>query len=256
MMTSEIVGRMQERFPNQIEVLDDCDWDSFDFGDTNADGENTPNRSRLMIGFVYVWENRVNGKRYVGLHVGSEDDGYVGSGVAFKRAIEKYGIENFSRTIVYREEQSVRRLYEAVYSIINALNAVKDPTFYNLTNTDPKNVVGPGQRLITDQHRKNISNAKKGKPLSEANRLALKKPKSRVPPFSEERRRAMSKARKGKPGKIPSLETREKMRLSQLGKPGTITGKKWANDGTKNMLCFEHEKPENWSWGQLRDRKK
>ena len=47
-----------------------------------------------MIGFIYLWINKITGKKYVGLHVGLPADKYVGSGVIFKRAVEKYGIEN------------------------------------------------------------------------------------------------------------------------------------------------------------------
>lgn len=38
-MTSEIVRKMQSRFPNQVEVLEDRDWNEFSFGDANADIE-------------------------------------------------------------------------------------------------------------------------------------------------------------------------------------------------------------------------
>lgn len=54
----------------------------------------------LYNGFIYQWINLVNDKRYIGSHWGYEDDGYVGSGTLFKRAIKKHGIENFQRVII------------------------------------------------------------------------------------------------------------------------------------------------------------
>ena len=30
-----------------------------------------------MSGFVYMWVNKINNKKYVGSHIGTEDDGYM-----------------------------------------------------------------------------------------------------------------------------------------------------------------------------------
>jgi len=51
------------------------------------------------FGFIYKWVNHVNKKYYIGSHYGPLDDGYVGSGVWFRRAYNK-NPENFSRTIL------------------------------------------------------------------------------------------------------------------------------------------------------------
>jgi len=50
--------------------------------------------------FVYMWINTVNGKAYVGSHLGNVNDGYIGSGSLFNKAIKKYGIHSFERTIL------------------------------------------------------------------------------------------------------------------------------------------------------------
>lgn len=50
--------------------------------------------------FVYIWENKINGMKYIGKCQDTPDSNYIGSGKYFKRAVKKYGIENFERTII------------------------------------------------------------------------------------------------------------------------------------------------------------
>lgn len=64
--------------------------------------------------FIYETTNLINGKSYVGQHKGSPSDGYLGSGVALKAAIKKYGRENFERQIleeVTEENVNEREIY-------------------------------------------------------------------------------------------------------------------------------------------------
>lgn len=51
---------------------------------------------------VYKTTNVVNGNFYVGVHKTSDlEDGYLGSGLALRRAIDKYGEQHFSKEIIH-----------------------------------------------------------------------------------------------------------------------------------------------------------
>ena len=50
---------------------------------------------------IYRITNMINGKKYIGKHSTTDVyDGYFGSGIAIKQAINKYGIDNFKKEII------------------------------------------------------------------------------------------------------------------------------------------------------------
>ena len=57
----------------------------------------------MQFHYVYIITNTANGKQYVGDRTCSVDpylDKYMGSGIAIKKAIRKYGIEQFKKEIL------------------------------------------------------------------------------------------------------------------------------------------------------------
>lgn len=84
-----------------------------------------------MFHFVYKTTNNINNMIYIGVHSTLNiDDGYIGSGKALKRAIAKYGKDNFTREIVSFYE-SADEAYASESQIVDA-DFVKRRDNYNM----------------------------------------------------------------------------------------------------------------------------
>ena len=66
---------------------------------------------------VYQTTNKINGNIYVGVHTGARRT-YLGSGDNLKRAIDKYGKENFTRETLF--EGTSEEVLEKENEIVNA----------------------------------------------------------------------------------------------------------------------------------------
>ena len=81
--------------------------------------------------FVYLTINNINQKKYIGKHYGEETDNYLGSGTLLIQAINKYGAENFSRSILQFAD-SEEEAFSLEKEYINKYNAINSREFYNL----------------------------------------------------------------------------------------------------------------------------
>lgn len=80
---------------------------------------------------VYRTTNNINGKIYIGVHrTNNINDGYIGSGDRLKKAIKKYGKENFTREILHNFT-TYKKAREKEGEIVNDEFIARDDT-YNL----------------------------------------------------------------------------------------------------------------------------
>ena len=115
----------------------------------------------MKQGFVYKWTNIIDGRWYIGSHKGTKDDGYVGSGSEFKKAIARQGLSNFIREILYEGDQ----FRKEEMSILIKLDAMNDPQSYNMTNTGD---------VLNDEACQKISDALSGVPKSPEHREKIR----------------------------------------------------------------------------------
>ena len=66
---------------------------------------------------IYKITNLVNGKMYIGRHkTDNVDDGYMGSGILIRRAVAKYGVENFRKEwLMFCEDEEEMDYMERVF---------------------------------------------------------------------------------------------------------------------------------------------
>lgn len=92
--------------------------------------------NKNMYGFVYITTNHINGKKYIGqkrYDKANKWKSYLGSGIHLKRAINKYGSENFSKEII-EDCKTKKCLDEREKYWIEYYNAVKSDEFYNIAS--------------------------------------------------------------------------------------------------------------------------
>lgn len=214
---------------------------------------------------IYKITNLVNGKTYIGQHKYTKlNDRYMGSGILIKKAIKKYGRENFKKEILYKDIQ-----YKDTANSVEVFAIAKERALgkaeYNIDNG------GTGSSRFSDKTRKKMSNAQRGKKkghlseetkrkISEANRgrptwnkggHISKDVKKRISEtekgkkVSDETRRKQSEAHKGQVawnrGKKCSIETRERISKANRGRVAWNKGMKRIIDENGKRIYLNGE---------------
>lgn len=144
-----------------------------------------------MFHYIYRIDNLINGRFYIGVHSGKkkpEEDDYWGSGKNIKAAIQKYGKNNFSKTIL--EVFASRKEADDKEKELVSEELLSDAKCYNL-------ILGGGGNYWLEKSRE----FKKRKPLSLETRLKI------------------SNSQLGKCKPKHSAEANAAKSLRQLGKP-------------------------------------
>jgi hypothetical protein len=162
--------------------------------------------------FVYCWTDKKTNMLYVGSHRGSTEDGYICSS---KYMLEEYNKrpQDFSRQIVASGALSDMRTFET--KLLQAFNVKEDESFYNRHQNDGLYFDGWKTGEMTSEHRKKLSEAKIGKPISEEHKTKLHEGR-RNSKNSDAHKKALIESRKGSKH---SEESKRKMSEKKRSNP-------------------------------------
>jgi group I intron endonuclease len=140
---------------------------------------------------IYKTTNLINGKIYIGQDSKNRPQ-YLGSGVYLKKAIKKYGKNNFIKEILEDSisTKDILNLREIYW--IKKFNSIDSNIGYNLT----KGGNGSLGIKVSEEKRKKISESLKGKPKSKLHKQRLSE-SQRGKILSESHRQALSESHKG-----------------------------------------------------------
>ena len=156
---------------------------------------------KYKFNYVYKTTNLINNKFYYGIHSTNDlEDGYIGSGTLLKKAIKKYGKNNFVKEILIFYNTREEALFAE--RLIITEHDLNNEMCYNMKNGGEGGAAKG--RMVTEETRNKISNAQKGKRKHSG--------------FSEKRRIAQT-------GKRHSYATRKKMSDSRKGERNIAFGK-------------------------------
>jgi group I intron endonuclease len=192
--------------------------------------------------YIYKTTNLANGKFYIGLSRKSVEQSthYLGSGIALKKAIKKYGKENFKKEIL-EECNSTEMLDEREKYWIFYFNATgKDG--YNITSGGYGNTKGMKGKKHSDETRQKLRNANLGRFVSEETKQKMSNSLKgkEFPPMTNETKQKISNGHKGLKH---SEETRQKMSNSRKGKlsgPESVTCPHCGKNGKSNAMYRWH----------------
>lgn len=174
-----------------------------------------------MIHYVYETECLVNGKRYIGVHSTEDrEDGYIGSGIYFGRAVKKHGRENFVSKIL-SEHPSRQEADDEEARLVDS-DLVRSGKYYNL-RTGGRSKWSHGEESRRKMSETRIELMKDpdygGRKGLSAQWEKMKNPGKDHPHFGTKR----------------SEETREKIRQKALGRVSGMKGKTMSEESRKKM---------------------
>ena len=172
---------------------------------------------------VYLTTNLINNKKYIGSD-SKNNPRYLGSGTWIKKAIKKYGRENFKKEIL-EYCKDIEHLKEREEYWIDKYDAFNSSMFYNATK------LYRGNSNITQKHRDIISQSNKNHKYNLGRKLSPKHIESIV---------------KSNLGKKRSEETKKKLSKAKMGNSYALNykftqeGKDKISKMKKGHICYQN----------------
>lgn len=197
--------------------------------------------------YVYMHTNKINNKKYIGITKTnlSKRWGHNGSGYnnnkqpLFNRAINKYGWDNFEHIVLFKDLSKEEACNKEVELI--AKYHTQDPRYgYNI---QPGGQLGNAGITFSDEAKKKMSDAKKGRTLTEEHKRKISEGCKGHNPcvHTEETKKRLSEINKGK--KL-SEETKLKISKTLTGikrSPETLQKRKDHNPMLISVYCPEFD---------------
>jgi group I intron endonuclease len=197
-----------------------------------------------MFYTIYKTTNQINGKFYIGAHKTEDlNDNYLGSGKLLKKAIEKYGIDNFSKEILFvfetAEEMFAKEAELVTDEFLSENNTynLKVGGFGGFDYINQSNITASRNRRIANKRSYKehafVSNNTGPKPWTSKN---LKPKNWSGLKHTEESKRKIS----------------DKLKLVSVGEKNSQYGTMWINDGVVCKKIKKHEEiPTGWKRGRV-----
>lgn len=199
-------------------------------------------KDKKMFYLIYQTTNLVNGKIYIGKHKTSNlDDGYLGSGSLLKKAISKYGVENFKKEILYIldtvEEMNLKEKELVTKEFVSNKNT------YNLRLGGEGGFDYIHANAISIQTRLKISKALKGRKGTFLGKKHSSHTKKLISELAKQQ--THSAERRYKHSEI--------MKIKSKGSNNSQFGTMWITNGVSNKKIKKDEPiPLNWYKGRTK----
>lgn len=189
---------------------------------------------------IYETVNKINGQNYIGKHItDNPNDSYLGSGKYLKRAIKKYGIENFEKTVLF--------IFDNKEDMDKKEEELVDDVYLNYCKTYNLKLGGQGGFDYVNEN----GFAKSKEHFKIASEIRLTKHKGKLKEWSKNGVLAMQKAHKE--GRVKygvsfkdkhhTEETKKRMSEKHMGKHtgknNPMYGKCWIHNDKENRVVLK-----------------
>ena len=104
-----------------------------------------------MDSFVYIWTNITTNQKYIGVHKGTPDDGYVCSSKIMLKEYETNPSDFIRHIIAYG---TFKEMYNLETKLLVEVDAAKNPNYYNQSNNNGKFYISKQSEATKEKIRK------------------------------------------------------------------------------------------------------